>query len=91
LAIDTRQSPGRSATVACRASKRAQNGTATHPTHRPEYPMNINFRRISLLLLVAAFAFSAAACNTMKGLGKDTEKAGEKIQEEASRSKTTED
>ncbi len=27
----------------------------------------------------------------MKGLGKDTEKAGEKIQKEASRSKTTDD
>jgi predicted small secreted protein len=53
--------------------------------------MTINLRRISLLLLVAAFAFSTTACNTMKGLGKDTEKAGEKIQKEASRSKTTDD
>jgi len=53
--------------------------------------MNTNFQRISVLLLVAAFAFSATACNTMKGLGKDTEKAGEKIQKEAGRSKTTDD
>lgn len=53
--------------------------------------MTMNFRRIALLMLVAAFAFNIAACNTMKGLGKDTEKAGEKIQEEADRSETVED
>ena len=53
--------------------------------------MNSNFRKIALLLLVAAFAFSTSACNTMNGLGKDTEKAGEKIQKEASRSHTTDD
>ncbi len=53
--------------------------------------MNMNFRKIALLLLVAAFAFSTTACNTMKGLGKDTEKAGEKIQKEADRSHTTDD
>ena len=45
--------------------------------------MHTNFRKIALLLLVAAFAFSTSACNTMNGLGKDTEKAGEKIQKEA--------
>ena len=53
--------------------------------------MNTNIRKTALLLLVAAFAFSATACNTMKGLGKDTEKAGEKIQKEADRSHTTDD
>ena len=53
--------------------------------------MHMNFRKVALLLLLAAFAFSTTACNTMTGLGKDTEKAGEKIQEEASRSKTTDD
>ena len=53
--------------------------------------MHTNFRKIALLLLVAAFAFSTSACNTMNGLGKDTEKAGEKIQKEASRSHTTDD
>jgi len=56
-----------------------------------EMAMNMNFRKIALLLLVAAFAFSTTACNTMKGLGKDTEKAGEKIQKEADRSHTTDD
>jgi predicted small secreted protein len=29
--------------------------------------------------------FATSGCNTMKGLGKDTEKAGEKIQDKASR------
>lgn len=35
------------------------------------------------LSLLGALAFSG--CNTMKGLGKDTERAGQKIQENASR------
>ena len=35
------------------------------------------------LSLLAAFAFSG--CNTMKGLGKDTERVGEKIQDKATR------
>lgn len=29
--------------------------------------------------------FLSTGCNTMKGLGKDTERAGEKIQDKASR------
>jgi entericidin A len=37
------------------------------------------------LALVVASAFFATGCNTMKGLGKDTERAGEKIQDKASR------
>ncbi len=47
--------------------------------------MNSHTRKLSLLLLTCAFAFSLSACNTMKGLGKDTERAGEKIQKEAGR------
>lgn len=39
----------------------------------------------ALLSLAAAFVLSLTGCNTMKGLGKDTERAGEKIQEKASR------
>ena len=34
---------------------------------------------LSILLVTAAFT----GCNTMKGLGKDVEKAGEKIQKKA--------
>lgn len=45
--------------------------------------MNTPFRKTMLLLLAAAFAFGLGACNTMKGVGKDTERAGEKIQAEA--------
>jgi predicted small secreted protein len=50
-----------------------------------ESTMNINTRKVFLLLLTCAFAFSLSACNTVKGLGKDTERAGEKIQKEAGR------
>lgn len=35
------------------------------------------------LSILGLFAFTG--CNTMKGLGEDTERAGEKIQEEAKR------
>jgi predicted small secreted protein len=37
------------------------------------------------LLLALTCAFATSGCNTMKGLGKDTERAGEKIQDKASR------
>lgn len=37
---------------------------------------------LSLAVLAAVLA---TGCNTMKGLGKDTERAGEKIQDKASR------
>jgi len=35
------------------------------------------------LALLALWALGLAACNTMKGVGKDVEHAGEEIQEEA--------
>jgi predicted small secreted protein len=35
-----------------------------------------------IIALIAAFGFAATGCkNTARGIGKDTEKAGEKIQE----------
>lgn len=38
------------------------------------------------LLVVSAFcALLASGCNTMRGVGQDTEKVGEKIQEKATR------
>ncbi len=37
------------------------------------------------LLLALGTALIGTGCNTMKGLGKDTERAGEKIQDKASR------
>ena len=39
---------------------------------------------LSLAFAVLAALF-ASGCNTMKGLGKDTERAGEKIQDKANR------
>ena len=39
---------------------------------------------IQFVLATLAVLF-ASGCNTMRGLGKDTERAGEKIQEKASR------
>jgi predicted small secreted protein len=41
-------------------------------------------KRIAILLLMA-WAVSLTGCNTMKGLGKDMEKAGEAIQKKADR------
>jgi len=45
--------------------------------------MNSQSRKSALLLLIIAMAVATAACNTTKGLGKDVEKVGEEIQEEA--------
>lgn len=47
--------------------------------------MNKTIRHLSVALLAATFLFGLAACNTMSGLGKDTQKAGEKIEKEAER------
>lgn len=45
--------------------------------------MNRSFRCHALLALTVIASLGLSGCNTMHGLGKDTEKAGEKIQEEA--------
>ena len=45
--------------------------------------MNAKARKIAYLILLAATIFGATACNTMHGVGKDTEKAGQKIEKEA--------
>lgn len=47
--------------------------------------MKTQIRNIFAMLMVATFAMGLSACNTVKGIGKDTEKAGEKIQKEAGR------
>lgn len=41
--------------------------------------------RILLLLAFVAASLGLSACNTMKGVGKDVERAGEKIQDNATR------
>lgn len=45
--------------------------------------MNNSFRKMLVPLLLGTLAFALNACNTMRGLGEDTEAAGDKIQEEA--------
>ncbi len=37
------------------------------------------------MILAAFFTLCATSCNTTRGVGKDVEKLGDKIQEEASR------
>ena len=43
--------------------------------------MTTNLRKLAALLFICCFGLGA--CNTMKGVGKDTERAGQEIQEEA--------
>ena len=40
-------------------------------------------QKIILSLIAILFIASVSACNTVKGVGKDTERAGEVIQKEA--------
>lgn len=47
--------------------------------------MDRSLRLLPPLLVALAIACSLGACNTMSGLGKDTQKAGEKLEEEAER------
>ncbi|MES2691950.1 MAG: entericidin A/B family lipoprotein [Verrucomicrobiota bacterium] len=46
---------------------------------------SLNKPTLLVLALSALAASLFSGCNTMKGLGQDTERAGEKIQEKASR------
>jgi predicted small secreted protein len=47
--------------------------------------MNTQLRKTLTVLLIGGFVLNLVACNTMKGVGKDTEVAGEVIQKEADR------
>lgn len=47
--------------------------------------MNSTIKKISVAVLLGAFVLGSTACNTMAGVGKDTQKAGEKIEKEADR------
>jgi entericidin B len=44
-------------------------------------------KKIVSILSVMMFAFSLSACNTIKGMGKDVERGGEKVQGAADRNK----
>jgi entericidin A len=48
--------------------------------------MNLKIKSVAALLLgVALLSSVVTGCNTTKGLGKDVEKLGDKIQDKASR------
>lgn len=44
--------------------------------------MNTLFRRSAGIVVIIVLAASLGACNTLHGMGRDTERAGEKLQEE---------
>lgn len=43
--------------------------------------MTLSIRRTALCTVLLAFVLTASACNTVEGIGKDTERAGEEIQD----------
>ncbi len=47
--------------------------------------MNRHLRTLCSLILLSITLVGVTACNTVKGAGKDVEKAGEEIQEAAER------
>ncbi|HEX5755338.1 MAG TPA: entericidin A/B family lipoprotein [Arenimonas sp.] len=47
--------------------------------------MQTSLRTVSLLLLLTAFTCASTGCQTIRGFGKDTQKVGEEIEEEAER------
>jgi predicted small secreted protein len=40
-------------------------------------------KKLASVVLLVSFALSLSACNTMAGIGKDVEKAGEAVQDAA--------
>jgi predicted small secreted protein len=57
-----------------------QRRSRPNPHHVEEFPMK---RMFALLMLVALSSVSLTACNTMSGMGKDIEAAGDKIDDKA--------
>jgi predicted small secreted protein len=41
-------------------------------------------KKAALVMMIIVFCFALTGCNTMKGLGKDLKRAGEKIEKKAS-------
>lgn len=52
---------------------------------RNQFNLMKTLHKPALLALALAIVGALTGCNTMEGLGKDTEKVGEKIQDKASR------
>lgn len=42
-----------------------------------------HFKKMIVIFMIISLGFMTIGCNTMKGMGKDVETAGEKIQEQA--------
>lgn len=53
--------------------------------------MSTSFRLTAQALVASFLVMSLGACNTLHGVGKDTEKVGEKIQDEVDRGRDPED
>ncbi|MCK7593061.1 hypothetical protein [Pseudomarimonas salicorniae] len=47
--------------------------------------MNLSIGRVAVLLLIILLAVMLSACNTLRGVGRDTAVVGEKIEKEADR------
>ncbi|MEX1298175.1 MAG: entericidin A/B family lipoprotein, partial [Desulfotignum sp.] len=45
--------------------------------------MNRFLKNVTIIVMLISLSFLTVSCNTMQGLGKDLEAAGEKIQEKA--------
>jgi predicted small secreted protein len=78
VAVD-RRGPGLPAPPYATPSRRAPKDKTMNHT-----------KRIAVLLLLAIGASAGlTGCNTVRGIGKDTERAGEKIQKEADREQSS--
>jgi entericidin B len=47
------------------------------------YPSGVFMKKISAFLVVTSMMFALTACNTISGVGKDVQKAGQKVEEAA--------
>lgn len=63
--------------------RHATGGTGSGPLERNQFNIMKTLHKSALLALALAVVGALSGCNTMEGLGKDTEKVGEKIQDKA--------
>jgi len=42
-------------------------------------------KKLSVMLILTSILFALTACNTMSGVGKDVQKAGEKVEDAATK------
>lgn len=53
------------------------------PLHLNKTPRTLIMKRIFSVAVLAAFTLSLLGCNTVRGVGRDVEKVGEKIEDAA--------